>query len=202
MISDILAIISSWALAIIDKSGYLGVFFLSMIESAGIPVPSEVVLPFSGFLAQSGRFTLAGVVILATIANYVGSAILFWIGWSGGRWLVESYGKYFLISRHDLEVGDRWFARHGNKVAFWGRLLPIIRTFVSLPAGVARMDFRKFSFYTLLGALPWNFALGYIGFKAGEHWDVLKIYFHKADWIIGFILVVLLIRYIYKKYAK
>lgn len=202
MISNIISIISSWALTLIDKTGYVGVFVLSLVESAGIPVPSEVVLPFSGFLAYSGRFSFVAVVIIATLANYFGSVILFLIGKSGGRWLIEKYGRFLLISRHDLEIGDKWFYKHGAKVAFWGRLLPVVRTFISLPAGMARMDFRKFSIYTLAGAFPWNFLLAYIGFKAGANWDMLRAYFHRADYAIVGLLIVLLFWFLYKKYEQ
>src|SRR3989339_159247 len=202
MISNIISVVSSWALAFIDKTGYVGVFILSLVESAGIPVPSEVVLPFSGFLAYSGRFSFLAVVVIATLANYFGSVILFLIGKSGGRWLLERYGKFLLISRHDLEVGDKWFYRHGAKVAFWGRLLPIVRTFISLPAGMARMDFCKFSAYTLAGAFPWNLLLAYVGFKAGANWNILRAYFHKADYAIVGVSAILLSWFLYKKYEQ
>lgn len=183
----------------IDKMGYGGVFVLSFFESAGIPIPSEVVLPFSGFLAFSGRFDFWLVVIVASLANYVGSVALFYVGKSGGRWFLEKYGKYILISHHDLETGDRWFYRHGGKIVFWGRLLPIVRTFISLPAGVAKMDFRRFSLYTIAGALPWNGALAYIGFKTGANWDSIKSYFHLLDYVVVSLLILTVGWFIYKK---
>ena len=197
--TNLITTIGAWVLTIIDRMGYSGVFILSLVESAGIPIPSEIVLPFSGFLVFSGRFNFWLIVLLATLANYVGSVILFYIGKSGGRWFLERYGKYVLISGHDLEIGDKWFHRHGGKIAFWGRLLPVVRTFISLPAGVSRMNFKRFSLYTLLGALPWNFVLTYIGLKTGANWEILKRYFHLADYIIIGFVILLVVWFIYKK---
>jgi membrane protein DedA with SNARE-associated domain len=197
----ITSFLSDLALSVIHTLGYAGVFVLSLLESAGIPIPSEVVVPFSGFLAVSGQFQLWVVVVVATLGNYIGSVILYWIGKSGGRWILDRYGKYVLIHRADIERGEAWFNRHGVKAVFWGRMLPVVRTFISLPAGVSRMDFKKFSIYTILGALPWNFALAYVGYKAGEHWDALRQYFHIVD--IGIVVVAIgfVIWYVLKKRA-
>ncbi len=190
------------AIHLLTVGGYSGLFVLSLLESAAIPIPSEVVLPFAGFLVASGQFSLWTAVIVATIANLVGSAILFWIGISGGRWILERYGRYVLIQKHDIEIGEAWFERHGTKAVFYGRLLPLVRTFISLPAGVSRMNFKKFSLYTVLGALPWNFVLIYAGYKTGEHWDSLRPYFHIADIVIGIFLVILIGWYAFKKLKK
>ncbi len=154
---------------------------LSLIESAGIPVPSEVVLPFAGFLVASGRLTIIGAALVATLGNYAGSAV------------------YVLIHKADIEKGDAWFARHGVKAVFFGRLLPVVRTFISLPAGAARMNFKKFSLYTILGALPWNLALVYAGYKAGQNWDSFKPYFHTFDIALGAAVLLLVIWYVVKK---
>lgn len=197
--SHLVSQLGNFALEIISRTGYASIFLLSALESAAIPIPSEIVIPFSGFLAVSGRFNLWLVVIIATAANLVGSVILFWIGKSGGRWVLERYGNYILVGRHDLERGDQWFARYGVKAVFWGRMLPVVRTFVSLPAGVARMNFWKFSLFTTLGSLPWNLALVFIGYKAGEKWNLLHDYFRKADKIAILMIVILLIWYIWKK---
>lgn len=171
---------------------------LSMLESAAIPIPSEIVVPFSGFLASSGRFVLLAVVLVATVANLAGSIILFFIGRSGGRWILERYGKYVFIHQKDLDIGDRWFLKYGARAVFFSRMLPVVRTFISLPAGVANMNFKKFTALTFFGALPWNFALAYIGFKMGENWDALHIYFQKANFIIAGLILIGVLWYVFK----
>ncbi|MDD5431100.1 MAG: DedA family protein [Candidatus Pacebacteria bacterium] len=198
----LLSTIASWSLEVIDKTGYAGVFVLSSLESAGIPIPSEVVIPFSGFLAVQGRFSFLGVVLTATLANVFGSLILYLIGRSGGRWILEKYGKYVLIHKKDLDTGDRWFYKYGSKIIFFGRLLPVVRTFISLPAGIAKMNLVKFLFYTVLGALPWNFALAEIGVKLGEKWDLLHSYFQKFDIIIVLFAAGVAAWYLYKHLKK
>lgn len=194
----IISQISSWALGVIDKAGYAGVFVLSALESAAIPIPSEIVVPFSGFLASSGRFGLFAVILVATLANLIGSIILFLIGRSGGRWILERYGKYVFIHQKDLDLGDRWFLKYGVRAVFFGRMLPVVRTFISLPAGVAGMNFKKFIFYTFFGALPWNFVLAYVGFKMGENWEILHPYFQKLNYAIAGLIVVGILWYIFK----
>lgn len=195
---ELISHISNWALGIINTTGYVGIFVLSALESAAIPIPSEVVVPFSGFLAVSGRFNIGLVVLVATVANLVGSIILFWIGRSGGRWILERYGKYVLIHKHDLEKGDKWFAKYGSKAVFWSRMLPVVRTFISLPAGVSKINFSKFCLLTFLGSLPWNASLALIGYKAGENWDILHSYFRQADIFIVLLIVFLVVWYVGK----
>lgn len=194
----IVAQISDFALNLIDKTGYAGVFILSVLESCAIPIPSEVVVPFSGFLAVSGRFNIWLIIFAATFANLAGSMVLYLIGISGGRWVLEHYGKYILIHKDDLEKGDKWFKKHGEWTIFWGRMLPVVRTFVSLAAGVDGMNFYKFSFFTFLGSLPWNAGLAFIGYRAGKNWRVLEHYFRKADLLIAAFLVVLVVWYVWR----
>lgn len=199
---EILPNISSLALSVIERSGYLGIFVLSGLESAAIPIPSEVVVPFSGFIVTTGRFSLWGVVWAATIANLTGSIVLFLIGRSGGKWILEKYGKYILIHEKDLDKADEWFERHGVKAVFFSRTLPVIRTFISLPAGIAKMNFMKFSLFTLLGSLPWNFALAVVGYKAGENWSLLHNYFRKADIFVVLLIVVTAVWYVWNHKKK
>ncbi|TSC90675.1 MAG: hypothetical protein G01um10142_329 [Parcubacteria group bacterium Gr01-1014_2] len=194
---ELIESISRWALNVINQSGYFGIFILSVLESAAIPIPSEVVVPFSGFLAQQSRFSFYLVVIVATIANTVGAFVLYLISLKGGRWILEKYGKYVLISSHELDLADRAFFKYGSKIVFIGRILPVVRTFISIPAGLARMNFSKFILYTALGSLPWNFILALIGFKAGENWNVLSLYFRKFDFVIIGIGLGLVVWYIY-----
>lgn len=199
---ELASYLSGWALEIIGKAGYAGIFLLSFLESAAIPIPSEVVIPFSGFLAVSGEFNIWGVVIVATIANLAGSLVLFLIGKSGGRRILEHYGKYVLIQKHDLEKGDKWFAEYGNKTIFWSRMLPIVRTFISLPAGVSEMNLSKFCLLTFLGSLPWNISLALAGYKAGENWNILHGYFRKADIFIVLFIITLIVWYIWRHIKK
>src|SRR3989344_4002250 len=190
--------LSTTVINLMTVFGYTGLFVLSLLESAAIPIPSEIVLPFSGFLVASGQFTLWSAVLLATLGNVVGSAILFWIGLSGGRWILERYGKYVFIHHSEIEKGEARFERHGAKAVFWGRLMPVVRTFISLPAGVSLMNFKKFLLYTTLGALPWNFALVYLGLKAGENWDSFRPYFHIFDYVLVASIVIWVIHHFLK----
>ena len=194
---ELIEIVSIWALAVIDQSGYFGIFILSLLESAAVPIPSEVVVPFSGFLAAQGRFVLWFLVILISLANLLGGILIYWASRLWGRPVLEKFGKYILISKHELDEAERLFLKHGSKFVFIGRILPVVRTFISIPAGVAKMNFWKFSFYTYFGSLPWNFALALIGFKAGENWDILLPYFRKFDFVIIGIGIFLVGLYIY-----
>lgn len=189
MIFDVLHWLTAFILSVIERTGYAGVFVLMMLESAAIPIPSEVTMPFAGFLAAKGVFNFWGVVLAGTLANLVGSWILWWVGRRGAREALLRYGRYVLISRHDIERGDRWFLRHGNVAAFFGRLLPVVRTFVSLPAGVARMPFKTFSLYTLLGSLPWSLGLAAVGWYLGERWAEFEAYFRKFSVLIAVLIV-------------
>ncbi|MBI4836931.1 MAG: DedA family protein [Candidatus Portnoybacteria bacterium] len=190
MITIVLSWLASLIISVISGTGYFGVFVLMALESACIPVPSEVIMPFSGFLVWRGKFILWQVVLWGALGNLIGSIIAYCIGFYGGRPFVEKYGKYFLISRRDLNLADRWFLKHGQGTVFFSRLLPVVRTFISLPAGVARMDFKKFCFYTFIGCLPWSYFLAYAGLTAGENWENLRIYFDKFNYlIIGLIIL-------------
>ena len=197
---EIIENVSRWALNVIDQSGYFGIFILSVLESAAIPIPSEVVVPFSGFLAQQRRFILWVLVVLVSVANLVGSLGIYWISRVWGRPVLEKFGKYVLITRPDLDKAEILFQNHGPKFVFIGRILPVIRTFISIPAGVAKMNFLKFSFYTFFGSLPWNFVLALVGFKAGENWDILLPYFHKFDFVIIGVIVFGTVWYIYSHF--
>ena len=189
LVSVILVWLSSIIISVISATGYFGVFFLMALESACIPIPSEVIMPFSGFLVWEGRFVLWQVVVWGAVGNLIGSVVAYAVGFYGGRRVIEKYGKYILISRHDLALADNWFQKYGQATVFFSRLLPIVRTFISLPAGIARMNFKKFCVYTLLGSLLWSFFLAYAGLIAGENWDLLKVYFHKFDIIIGGLII-------------
>ncbi|KKQ72441.1 MAG: hypothetical protein US94_C0043G0006 [Berkelbacteria bacterium GW2011_GWB1_38_5] len=190
MASTILSTIASWIMGVISATGYGGVILLMAIESANIPLPSEIIMPFSGFLVAQGELNLWLVGLAGAIGCVVGSIVSYWLGAYGGRPLIEKYGKYILISHHDLDLADRWFKKHGEATVFVGRLLPVIRTFISFPAGIAKMNFPKFIIYSFLGSFPWTLALAYLGQKLGENWESLRGYFHGVDWVIlGLIII-------------
>ncbi len=192
MFGRIIELLSAFIVATISTLGYAGIVLLMAIESACIPLPSEIIMPFSGYLVYTGRFNLWLVSVAGAFGCVVGSMVAYWVGMYGGRPVIEKYGKFVLISRHDLDLADRWFARFGEVIVFASRLLPVVRTFIAFPAGVARMDLKKFVIYTFAGSLPWCLGLAYVGQKLGEQWDKdprLKTLFHRFDFVIGILLV-------------
>ena len=192
MISKVLAALLLFTTGVISTLSYGGVVLLMAIESACIPLPSEIVMPFAGYLVYLGRFSLAGVALAGAAGCIVGSVPAYYLGQYGGRPVVERYGRYVLIARHDLDLADRLFARYGSWVVLVGRLLPVIRTFIAFPAGVARMDMTRFVLFTFVGSYPWCYALAWVGMKLGEQWDRdprLKAVFHRFDLGIGLLIV-------------
>ena len=190
MIAKIIEILSGFIVATISTLGYSGVVLLMAIESACIPLPSEIIMPFSGYLVSTGQMNLWGVAVAGAVGCVLGSLVAYWVGMYGGRPIIEKYGRYILLSRHDLDLADRWFAKYGEVIVFVSRLLPAIRTFIAFPAGVARMNLTKFVIYTFAGSLPWCLGLAYVGQKLGEQWnkdDTLKTWFHRFDFVIGII---------------
>ena len=193
--------LSNLAIYLIQTLGYWGIFIAMTLESACIPFPSEITMTFAGFVVYEGttNMTLLGITLVATLANLFGSLIAYTVGLKGGRPLLEKYGKYVLISHNKLINADKWFERYGYEAVLISRLLPGIRTFISLPAGIAHMDIKKFIIYTFLGSLPWCFALAYLGFLLGPHWELIKTYFHILDIIVA-IGILAFIGYIIYKY--
>jgi membrane protein DedA with SNARE-associated domain len=201
MIGKIIEVLTAFIVATISTLGYGGIVLLMAIESACIPLPSEIIMPFSGYLVYTGRFNLWLVGIAGAFGCVVGSLIAYWVGMYGGRPLIEKYGKYVLVSHHDLDLADRWFARFGEIIVFVSRLLPAIRTFIAFPAGVARMNLKKFIIYTFAGSLPWCLGLAYVGQKLGERWDKdprLKALFHRFDFVIGVLLVMAIVWWVWR----
>jgi len=202
MINFILSGLASLIIKIISSTGYFGVAMLMALESAGILIPSEVIMPFSGFLVFTGEFNFWLTVLCGAAGNLLGSMAAYWIGYAGGRPLIEKYGKYILISGRDLNLADSWFKRYGQATVFFSRLLPIVRTLISFPAGIAKMNFKKFSFYTVLGSLPWSLALTYIGLALGENWQSLKIYFEKFDVVIAGLIVAGIVWWVRRHFSR
>jgi membrane protein DedA with SNARE-associated domain len=187
-------------ISLISKLGYAGIILLMGIESACIPLPSEVIMPFSGYLVFTGRFQMVWVALAGAVGCNLGSMVAYYAGAWGGRPLAEKYGRIVLVTRHDLEMADRFFARHGDWAVFLARLLPVVRTFIALPAGIARMNFLRFNIYTFLGSLPWCWVLAYVGYKLGPRWPVLREYFHRFDAVIGVAILAAVIWFVYTRW--
>src|SRR6516162_11741455 len=188
MIAHIIEILATWITSVISAAGYVGVMLLMAIESACIPLPSEIIMPFSGYLVYTGRFSLLAVATWGAIGCNLGSVLAYEVGYYGGRPLALKYGHYIFVTQHELNAADRFFARWGSLAVLIARLLPVIRTFIALPAGIARMPRMRFHLYTFLGSWPWCYALAWLGMKLGENWRELGRYFHQFDAAIGILL--------------
>lgn len=189
----------------IENSSYLAVFILMTLESALVPIPSEITMPFAGFLVSQGNLNFWFVVTIGAVANLTGSLIAYWIGgWGQDRvhFLVKKYGKYLLITIDDVERSEQWFRTHGELIAFGSRLLPVVRTFISLPAGIAKMNVRKFALYTFAGAFVWSAFLTYIGVVLGKNWHSLEPVFRQSQFVIVGIGVILVSLYFWHKIRK
>ena len=186
---QILEFLATTVIRVIETTGYAGIGFLMALESANIPIPSEIIMPFSGFLVWEEKLNFLWVVFWGAFGNLIGSVISYYIGFFGGRPLLEKYGRFFLVTRHDLEGADRWFQKYGTLTIFVSRVLPVVRTFISFPAGVARMNIWRFSLYTFAGSFIWSLMLTYVGVIMRQNWVTLEGYFRKFDWLIAGILL-------------
>jgi membrane protein DedA with SNARE-associated domain len=197
MLEKIIAVLATWIMGVISNMGYGGIVLLMAIESACIPLPSEIIMPFAGFLVFKGEMVLWTVALAGALGCVVGSIPAYYLGMYGGRPLVEKYGKWVLISHKDLKWADHAFEKHGEIIIFIGRLLPAVRTVIAFPAGIARMHMGKFIAYTFVGSLIWCYLLALAGVKAGENWESLKVYFHQFHYFIagaGLIFVIWYLR--------
>ena len=197
MLEALDAIVLPFLESLYERFGYVGVVIAMTIESCAIPLPSELILPFAGWSVSRGLvepltsspWSYWGAVLAGVLGNTIGSLASYAIGAYGGRPLVERYGKYVLISAHDLELAERWFARFGELTVFFSRMLPIVRTFISLPAGVARMPFWRFTVLTTLGCIPWILMLTLIGREVGDNWEDWKDKLHYVDYAVAALIV-------------
>ncbi len=192
MIEKLLAALATFAVTVISAGGYWGIALLMAIESACIPLPSEIIMPFAGYLVSTGRFNLVLAATAGAIGCNLGSIVAYEIGKRGGRPLAERWGRYVLIGPGELDMADRFFNRWGPIAILIGRMLPIIRTFIAFPAGVARMKLIPFHLYTFIGSWPFCFLLAWVGMKLGNAWNSdprLKAFFHQADLAIGLVIV-------------
>ncbi len=210
MVHTVLEAVGAWIIQQISTLGYWGVILLMAIESACIPLPSEIIMPFAGTLTvdlvsegvvRPAQLNLWLVGLAGALGCLLGSIVAYWVGVWGGRPFVERYGRYVLITRHDLDLADRFFARHGQAAIFISRLLPVVRTFISLPAGIARMPFGTFCLYSFLGSVPWCLALAWVGQVMGENWRSLRVWFHRLDAVIGLVIVVAVVWYVRRHLA-
>ena len=196
-------LLSGFIIHLIQSSGYLGVFLLMTLESALIPIPSEVTMPFAGYLVTTGNFSFVTVVLVGAFGNLVGS----WVGYAIGYFLEETiilnlikkYGKFILVTVDEYNHSLKWFNKFGDKIAFFSRLFPAVRTFISLPCGLAEMNFWKFSIYTFLGSLVWTAALTYVGVYLGNKWNTIGVYFHRFDLVLAVLLIFAVLLYINHK---
>ena len=195
----ILTHLGQFVVLIISSFGYAGVFFAMAIESACIPLPSEIILPFTGYMVFLHHFGFWPAAFAATLGNLFGSLVAYFIGVWGGRPFLKRYGRYFFINKRELAWTERLFDHYGEVTVFVGRILPIVRTFISLPAGIAKMNLWKMSLYTVLGAFLWCTFLIYVGQKLGENWNSLKPYFHRADVVVGGLIIIIVIFVVWKR---
>jgi membrane protein DedA with SNARE-associated domain len=205
MLDHIISMLASVIVAVISTVGYGGVVALMAIESACIPLPSEVIMPFAGYLISVGRFSLVGAATAGAIGCNVGSTIAYIVAAKGGRPAFERWGSYVLVSHAELERAEHFFARYGAITVFIGRLLPVIRTFISFPAGLARMPMLKFQIYSFIGSWPWCFALAYIGMLLGARWDsdpTLRKLFHDFDAVIVAVLLAGFVWFVWSRWRE
>jgi membrane protein DedA with SNARE-associated domain len=190
ILTDIFAFIGSFALSTISQLGYAGIFFLMMLESMIVPVPSEFVMPFAGFLVSQGSFNGVLVIIASTFGSITGSLIFYYLGKTKGHKLVEKYGKYVLVDTEDIKKTEAWFNKRGDLTIFLARLIPVVRHLISLIAGFGNMNVKKFTIYTILGAALWNSILTYLGILLGQYWNEVSQYVEQLDVGIVILLVI------------
>jgi membrane protein DedA with SNARE-associated domain len=206
----LLASISQFVTDQVATYGYAGILLLSLLGSACIPIPSEVVLLFGGALASAGfaatalhhpgaELSLIPVMAVALAGSMAGSWLAYWAGYAGGRPLIERWGRYLLLRPHEIDRAHAWFERHGEAAVFFSRMIPLARAFISLPAGVARMDLGRFSLYTLLGNLPWTIGLALAGYALGESWDTLDRFIQPVAIALGAVFLIALGWWIWRR---
>jgi len=189
--------LSTWIIQNIEAFGYAGVFILMALESANIPIPSEITLPFAGFLVAQGKLDLHLVALSGGFGCLAGSIPSYWLGRKYGRAFLEKYGKWFFLSPREVALGDRWMSRYGNWTSFFSRLLPVVRTFISFIAGIWKAPFVPFMFLTFIGSLIWSYLLAYLGVQLGAHWETLHPYWQKFEYVIVGGVLLLIIGYIW-----
>jgi membrane protein DedA with SNARE-associated domain len=205
LLDKLIAALATFVIAAISSMGLLGVVLMMAIESACIPLPSEIIMPFAGYLVSQGQFSLVAAATAGALGCNLGSAVAYAIGQHGGRRFVERWGGYFLVTRREIEWADRFFARYGAPAVFLARLLPVVRTFIALPAGIARMPQLKFHIYTFVGSWPWCFALAYVGFRLGQAWEsnpTLREFMHRFDAVVVGAILIAVALYVWRHWRQ
>jgi membrane protein DedA with SNARE-associated domain len=194
----ILDMLRAFIEATIATWGYAGIALLMAIESANVPLPSEMILPYAGLLVQQGKLNFHLAALSGAIGCVAGSLPSYWLGWVGGRTFLEKYGKWLLLTHHDLEVAQAWTQKYGDWAFFLCRMLPVVRTFISLPAGILKAHFWVFTTLTFVGSWVWSYALVFVGIKVGDNLEAFKHYWHQFDAVIAIVLFVLGGLYVFK----
>jgi membrane protein DedA with SNARE-associated domain len=205
MSEKILALIFQFVIHVINAGGYAGIAGLITLNSCGIPIPSEIIMPFSGYLVFTGRFYLLFVAIAGTVGCNIGSAIAYWIGARGGRPLVARYGKWVLMNAHDLDLMARFFEKYGSIAILVGRMLPVVQTYVAFPAGIGKMPRLRFHIYTTMGSFIWYFFLAWVGMKLGERWHTdprLEQWFHRFHLAVELGLAALIVWFLWSHLSR
>lgn len=197
-ISLVFGAIANFCMQVILFLGYPGILILMMMESMILPVPSELVMPFAGFLAGEGKMSFALVVLFSSLGSLAGSLISYFMGRYGGSKVILRWGRYLLLDETDLEKTERWFERKGEKVVFISRFIPVVRHLISIPAGMGKMELKKFCFYTIIGATLWNAFLGYLGYLLGKNWGQVREYSEYVSALVAVVLVVLGAYFVYR----
>jgi membrane protein DedA with SNARE-associated domain len=205
MIEGIISAVGSGIIHLISDLGYVGIFLAMAIESACIPLPSEVIMPFSGFLVATGKFSFWLVIAVGASGNLAGSVLMYWLGFYAQEGVVRRFVRgsgRFIVSEEEFNLGERWFRKYGNGIVLVSRVMPVVRTFISLPAGVAKVDFFKFCTLTFFGSLVWSTLLAYLGVKLGDNWNFLEPIFRKFDIAIMVVGIIVVGVYFYLKFRR
>jgi len=202
MLASILEPVIAWVIQLVSSLGYLGIIIAMMIESASIPLPSEIIMGISGYLVYKGEMNLLLAGLAGGVGNVLGSVIMYQLGSRGGRPVIKKYGKYLHFTEEKFNKVDDWFKKYGDKVVFISQLLPVIRTFISLPAGILKTNYPKFLFYTFTGAFIWCTALAYVSFLLGPEWEKLTEYIHQFEIVIAFAFAAAVAYFVIRKVYK
>lgn len=202
MLEQIIGPMKAWAEGVIQAIGLPGVALLMLLDSANIPIPSEVIMPFGGMMSAEGKFNWHAVAWAGTIGSTIGSGVSYWVAALLGKDFLLKYGKYVLLRPKEIAHSEHWFEKYGLKVTLWGRFIPIVRTFISLPAGFFKANFGIFMVYAFLGALPWCYFWTYVGFRLGQNWTEVEKWFKYLDILVVLGLLYLIFRFLKYRFAK